>query len=546
MQSPAAAIVWEFRQRHRLGLFGLIAYLIVLGAIKLVIVTQGQVIKIDTPQGFAFVVVIPMTATLVYFLAVFSFGLAGDLAARHSMYPARLFRLPVTTAALAGWPMLFGTISVAVLWAATRLFTLWPPEIEVPVIWPALLAAALLAWTQAFIWLPYPLPGLRPIAAVFWLAAMDAIVMAALYSHAHEPLMVAIIAPQIPLAYLVAKYAVARGRRGDVPDWRESFSWLAPIARLLLSKREHFASPVSAQVWFEWKQGGRSLPGWMAILLPIELALLLVSGDVPLLVFEILAGVLVTPPFMATFAAASVRTSNAASRDSYGMTPFTATRPLCTAELVSAKLRVMAWSTALTWLLVLVAIPVALKLTGRMPVVIERARWLADGVGTPRAIVLVLLVLAGLVAATWKQLVQSLYIGLTGRAWLIKGSVFVVLSLLFLIGPVVQLIVEHKRLQGALWDALPAILALIVLAKMIGGTLVVVRLFYRRDLLSDRALVTAAACWCAVVLSFYGVLVWFMDTPFFPHYVLVLIAIVAVPLTRVSAAPLALAWNRHR
>ena len=57
---------------------------------------------------------------------------------------------------------------------------------------------------------------------------------------------------------------------------------------------------------------------------------------------------------------------------------------------------------------------------------------------------------------------------------------------------------------------------------------------------------TAAACWCAVVLALYGVLVWFFSTPFFPRYVLALLAILAIPLARLSAAPLALAWNRHR
>ena len=34
-----------------------------------------------------------------------------------------------------------------------------------------------------------------------------------------ELLMVAFLAPQIPLAFLVARTAVARARRGDVPDW---------------------------------------------------------------------------------------------------------------------------------------------------------------------------------------------------------------------------------------------------------------------------------------------------------------------------------------
>ncbi len=69
----------------------------------------------------------------MYFLAVFSFGLSGDLAARQSMYPARMFTLPVTTAALAGWPMLYGTAAMASLWLATRLFALWPSGIDVPV-----------------------------------------------------------------------------------------------------------------------------------------------------------------------------------------------------------------------------------------------------------------------------------------------------------------------------------------------------------------------------------------------------------------------------
>src|SRR6266511_896180 len=43
-----------------------------------------------------------------------------------------------------------------------------------------------------------------------------------------------------------------------------------------------------------------------------------------------------------------------------------------------------------------------------------------------------------------------------------------------------------------------------------------------------------------------GLLVWFFSTPFVAHYLLALIAILAVPLVRLSAAPLALAWNRHR
>ena len=140
---------------------------------------------------------------------------------------------------------------------------------------------------------------------------------------------------------------------------------------------------------------------------------------------------------------------------------------------------------------------------------------------------------------------QSLYIGLTGREWIINGSVFVILSLLFLIGPITEFVIEHQAVGGALWDALPLILAILVCVKMSAAAWVATRL-YRTRLLSDRALVTGAAGWCVVVLALYGVLAWFMASPFFPRYVIALIAILAIPLARLSAAPLALAWNRHR
>src|SRR5688572_23427506 len=108
----------------------------------------------------------PMTAAAVYFLAVFSFGLGGDLAARQSIFPARMFTLPVTTRALVGWPMLYGTAAMAGLWSATVLFVLLPFRVDLPLIWPGLLAVVFLAWTQALMWMPYGLPGLRAIVAV--------------------------------------------------------------------------------------------------------------------------------------------------------------------------------------------------------------------------------------------------------------------------------------------------------------------------------------------------------------------------------------------
>src|SRR2546426_715175 len=446
MRSPALAIGWEFRRRHRWGLIAVAGYLFVVAMIRFLILEPGEPVLVDSVR-FAALVSVPLTTTFVYLLAVFSFGFAGDLAARHSMYPARMFTLPVTNAALVGWPMLYGTAAVAVLWLAARLFAVWPSGIEIPLIWPALLAAALLAWTQALTWMPYGLPGIRLIV--------------------------------------------------------------------------------------------------VGLLLPFELALLWLAKDAPAFVFEILFLALITPPFMAACTAWTVSQPNPQVHDSYGLPPFIATRPLTSAELIAAKLKIAMWSTLAVWLLVLVAMPLALEWSGTWSMVTERARRMNDAIGTPRAATVVLLILAGFIVATWKQLVQSLHIGLTGREWIVKGSVLLTLTFLILLGPIVEWIIDSPSGQRALWNALPLILAGLVGLKMSAAAWIATRLD-RRRLLGDRALVLGAACWFVAGLARYGGLVWSFATPFVARSVLALIAILAVPLARISAAPLALAWNRHR
>jgi hypothetical protein len=545
MRSAAAAIAWEFRHRHRWGLMAIAMYLLILTAIRLLILAPGQRVSFDDDESFALAVIVPITATFMYFLAVFSFGLSGDLAARQSMYPARMFTLPVSSAALAGWPMLYGTAAMAILWLATRLLGLWPPGFDIPMIWPALLAASLLAWTQALTWMSYPLPGLRVIVTVLWLASIDAVVMVALQYKAPEPVMLAILAPHVPLAYLVARHAVSRARHGHVPDWRGMFNRLGRIADVTPRRRDPFPSAARAQLWFEWRQYGRSLPALVGILLPFELAMLFVFRETPVIVFETLFSVLFTPPFMAAFAAATVSRSNPQGGDSYGLTPFIATRPMTSPALIVVKLKATVWSTLAAWLLVLVAVPLAVTLSGTWPVVLKPVFRLADAAGMLRATVILLLGLLGFMASTWKQLVQNLYIGLTGREWVVKSSVFLALSILVCVVPVAHWISRDRDVQVALWNAIPAIAAVLVCFKISAGAWIAARL-HDRGLLSDRALVMGAAFWDAAVFALFGILAWLIPDLLMPRYLVALFAILGIPLARLSAAPLAIAWSRHR
>jgi hypothetical protein len=284
---------------------------------------------------------------------------------------------------------------------------------------------------------------------------------------------------------------------------------------------------------------------WVAILLPFEVVLIFVAGtDRPRLLVYTLLAVLVTPPFMAAFAAPSGK-SEAPGSDPYRMSPFVATRPLTTAMLAAAKLEMALLSTLVTWLLVLVAVPLALTWSGGASAVMTWGRDFADAFGYARTLVLLLVILLALLASTSKQLVQGLCVGLTGREWLIKSSVFLRLSILILLIPLAERLLTPQGF-ASLWGALPWVLTALVAIKTCAAAGIATFL-YRRQLIGDRALIVGAAGWAALVLLIYGVLVWLAATPqFIPRYGAALVAILLVPLVRPSAVPLALNWNRGR
>ena len=518
--TPAGAIAWEFRQRYRWGWIALGSYFAILAIIKLSVAARGGAITFSSDESFAFAVIVPITTAFIYFLAVFTFGLTGDIAARQSMYPQRMFTLPVTTNVLAGLPMLYGTLAIAILWVALRLFSLWPSGTEVPEVWPAVMAASFLAWAQALTWMPYPLPGLRVVVTVLWLITMDAIVMVALELKASEGVMLAILAPQLPLAFLAARHAVSGARHGDVAHWR--IAWFQSTR-----KGGAFPSAARAHLWFEWRQHGRSLPAIVAILLPFELGMLFVFHQIPSIIFETLALILFTPLLMAAFVASTVRKPNLS---------FTLTRPLSNGALISAKLKSAFYSTIFAWLLIVVALPIALRLSGTTETALSSIEWLASALGMPRAIALSALIFVALVASTWKQLVQSLYIGMTGRAWVVKTAMFVTIVFLSIFLPTAHWVVTNEGPKRVLWNALPAILISLVFLK----TVAAVWLAFRRDML------TGVICWNVGVFALYAALAWIFPALLIRHYALALVAILTVPLVRISAIPLALDWNRHQ
>jgi hypothetical protein len=539
MRSPAAAVAWEFHYRQRWYLIALTVYLLVLGLSKPLLFPTTHVV--DLGDGYAAFAVVPFSVTFMYFIAVFTFGMTGDLAARQSIYPARMFTLPISTAALAGWPMLYGTVTMAALWVAVRILARWPWQMELPVVWPGFLGAAVLAWMQALTWMPYGLRGVRGITAVIVLISLDVVVMLAIEYRWSEAALVAFLAPNLPLAYACAWAAVARARRGDVPDWSLSTARAGGARRL-----RPFRSTSAAQFWFEWRRHGRTLPLLVGIVAPFELSVLFISGyGSQWFVFEVLTALLLTPILMAAFAAATVSQANPFARDIYGVSPFNATKPITSVAMISAKLKMAAWSTLASWFILLSVTAIGFVWSGADSVVIGWADRFRNQVGIARAIVALMIVLGGLISLTWTMLVQGLYIGLSGRQWLVRTIGMATLVFVMAIGPILESIADSRAALAWLWDNWKIVPAILVVVKVAAAIVVATRLS-RSGLLGDRTLAAGAATWAAAVFAIYGVFVWWADTPMLPRYAFLLIAILAVPLVRISAAPLALDWNRHR
>lgn len=534
MRGAAAAFAWEFRKRLEWGAVAYGVYLGGLALVQFVLLGERSPVRPSNPLIFAFTVTVPAAFAFMYALAVFSHGLSGDIAARASLYPQRLFTLPVSTTALAGLPMAYGGATIAALWLAVALVGFAPSGAPVPLLWPALFGAALVAWMQALAWTPYPLPGLRIVIAVILLTLIDVVVLIAIELHVPNATMAALMAPQVPLAYLVARRGVDRARCGDTPDWRGAFSRLARAAETLPGRRRPFATPAHAQQWLEWRQHGASLPVWTAILLPFQAFFLyLVRHEQPALTVIGLGFMALTPPFLAVFVA--LRADD--------LTAFAGTRPLSTPALVAAKLRMAVRTTLLTWLLVAIAIPVALTLAGRWPLVTAKVHGMAGIFGVPRTVLLNLLALALLLVATWKQLVQGLAIGLTGRPALVKASAIARLSWLVALGVFLRLLSVSPDVRRAFFGAIPWLPAIPIALKT-GAAAWIATQLRRRRLLGDRTLATGAALWLAAVLALDAVLAWILSH--LPHAFLLMCAILAVPLVRPAAVLLALGSNRHR
>jgi hypothetical protein len=169
---------------------------------------------------------------------------------------------------------------------------------------------------------------------------------------------------------------------------------------------------------------------------------------------------------------------------------------------------------------------------------------IASFLGMPRATALAVMVLGLLILTTWRQLVQSLYVALSGRAWLARLNTAVVVIVVVVIIPVSDWVLTDDSLGAKAWSDFRWMLAALVCLKTSASVWAVIVLSRTRAV-SDRALLLAAGAWCAAVLALHAALVWIVGIPHVPDYFLLMIPILALPFARIGAAPVALVHSRH-
>jgi hypothetical protein len=530
-----------------------------LGSGLLLAAVLTQVLPAAAARTVVDVALVSVQFIFPYLVSVFVYS-DSTLGGKTTGFPPRLFTLPVRTCWLVGWPMLYGTVTAALVWLGLLWLILVPGGYAQSVAWwLALVPAAYLACTQAVCWTLARAPLLRLVVVILVLPSIGLGILLFLATHNLHLTIFQLtlgLCVLIGTAYAVAVAGVARDRRGDRWGW----AWLGrlvPGARLPWSpspyplppeggegrvrgaRERSFASPPAAQRWLEVRRHGWVLPA----LVGLFLAMLFWAKAIPLSPVEVArvaVAVVGFPAVLAFFVGFGMGKTSFWARD-LRLSAFLATRPLTSAALADAKLRAAGWSALATWGLVVLLSPLWAVLSGNVEVEKELAAAAFPDQPAWKLGLLAPVFLAGLVGLTWLQLVAGMALSLTGRSGVVNAFVL-------LYGAV------GAALAGlGVWTASHAEFfdTLLIVLWWLGGGLGLLKLSaavgagYRADIRHDHIGVRLLL-WLATALCLLVPLYALVPAGPVPTHLLALYMVLALPLTRLIALPAVVAWNRHR
>ena len=92
---------------------------------------------------------------------------------------------------------------------------------------------------------------------------------------------------------------------------------------------------------------------------------------------------------------------------------------------------------------------------------------------------------------------------------------------------------------------LPWLLGLLVVARLLAAGWALRRVL-QQGLLEPRTALRWLTVWLLLAAALIGLLVWILPTDVVPWYYSAFAVLFVLPMARLAASPLVLAWNRHR
>jgi hypothetical protein len=524
MRSIPAALTWETFDRNRWSLpaaaLGALAFPTLLFSI---LRHEGVTDAHDSSTLIMHLVLVQLN--------VLMFG--APLVA-HAWSMSRLHAYPFSTAAIVTWRMLPAMVAVFVetaVWTAVLNLLF---DFEWPLWGPAMLAAVTIAAVLAAIWITQ---GSRWI--IFALTVVGTVLAFAFKSRyggmfgdpTHfwstvTPGEIFTMLFAIGICWRIAVAGVARSRRGEPPFSLGIAVWLDRLLDRIPSRGDSFRSPMMAQFWYEWRNGWVAsiiVVGILLIALTIWLFSGLSSNQLVIGVFDG-AGILV----LAAFINGAVM-GTLSSRNDMAMGSFLATRPMTPTAQAHTILRAAAASLLLAWAFWALAVILAYAVcaaSGQLPdqLIPHDHDWRQ---------------IPATVAASWIVMASVLSVMLTGRPRLIVRLVTATI-----LAYIAFALFAKYALPPASRDLAMKAVVLTIGAAFLVGTIAALVAARHRGFITASTAWVALALWAALVVVAVLLLPSAIPAPRTAY--IMLVGTVALAVTPLAAAPLAVAWNRHR
>jgi hypothetical protein len=544
MHSPALAFGYGIWVRNQIGFLICAAGLVVMGLVY--------------PLLFSFSVA-PSTliASTIPLIGIFSYVLNATIFAQEpgslaSSYPRHLLVMPVKSRSLVFWPMLFGSLIALLLLFVTVKVVYRSSGLAIPLGLPALALVVIVAWFQAIAWFPLEARFIRALIALFAALALGSLPIWIIVRFGQEAhfLVAAVLIAYLVAAYPLAFAALVAQRRGD--SWQLWFS-RERAGRSLgraahVRSRRPFRSATTAQFWYEWNCHGRAiltflgfemLMIWSIVLharRPIDASLLPLI--LSLLLFSPIAVIGSSGPLIGRLRPFWV--------EQRSFNTFMIVRPIASAELVAAKLRLAVLVVISSWVFVLMGTSACVLFSRSLAAAITVWHRFVSHYpgGQAPAICVLACVLAP--ALMFRMLTDGMPFALTGRKWLADTVVCGYMVLIVCLGSAGVWVAQHPQYLPRIMAMAPWFVAFVAVLKA-GGAAVAFRIALRWKLIDWREIRRIVATWAAFTVAVIAfVLLLSPPASLISKPSLFVGAASFVPLVRFPLSTLAVEWNRHR